>query len=212
MAEVKAYTPQTHSISTGQVLHCPYDFEKGRLIVKEMTDLLVLDLVDKGFVTDQIVLTVGYDVENLTDPERRKNYKGALTIDRYGRKVPKHAHGTANLNSQTSSTKLIMDAVTELYDTIVDNSLLIRRINITANKLSNESFGVGKKGAEQLNLFTDYEARKREEKSLEKEKQIQKAVLKIKKQYGKNAVVKGMNLEEGATTISRNKQIGGHKA
>lgn len=216
MAEVKAYKPETNSISTGQVLHCPYDFEKAKLIVKEMTDLLVLDLVDKGLVTDQIVMTVGYDIENLTDNERRKNYKGAVTTDYYGRKIPKHAHGTQNLGRQTSSTKLIMEAVMELYDRIVDKNLLIRRVNIVANRIVDESSAEENHKYEQLDLFTDYDEvkkKKEEEKAeLAKEKKVQKAMLDIKKHYGKNAVVKGMNLEEGATTIERNGQIGGHKA
>ncbi len=216
MELVKAYKPETNSVSSGQVLHCPYDFDKARLIVKEMTDQMVLDLVDKRLVTDQIVLTVGYDIENLTDPNRRRNYKGAVTIDRYGRKVPKHAHGTTNLKRQTSSTKLIMEAVMELYDRIVDKNLLIRRINITANKLVNEEFVSQNDTCEQLDLFTDYKAREaeqaKEKEALEREKRMQKAMLDIKKKFGKNAILKGMNLEEGATAKDRNEQIGGHKA
>ncbi len=216
MELVKAYKPQTNSVSSGQVLHCPYDFDKARLIVKEMTDQMVLDLVDKGLVTDQIVLTVGYDIENLTDPNRSRNYKGTVTIDRYGRKVPKHAHGTANLKRQTSSTKLITEAVMELYDRIVDKNLLVRRINITANKLVDEETASKNNTYEQLDLFTDYKAKEekdaKEEAALEREKRMQKAMLNIKKKYGKNAILKGMNLEEGATAKDRNEQIGGHKA
>lgn len=139
MEQVKAYKPETNSVCSGQVLHFPYDFDKAKLVVKEMTDLMVLDLVDKGLVTDQIVLTIGYDIENLTDPDRSRKYKGDVTIDRYGRRVPKHAHGTTNLKRQTSSTMLITDAVMELYDRIVDKNLLIRRINITANRLVDEN-------------------------------------------------------------------------
>lgn len=214
--QIKAYKPETNSICTGQVLHCPYDFDKTRLVVKEMTDLMALDLVDKGLVTDQIVLTIGYDIDNLTDPARRKKYKGAVTTDRYGRKVPKHAHGTINLKRQTSSTQMLMDAVMELYDRIVDKDLLIRRINITANKLVDEHTVTNDDAYEQLDFFTDYEAvkkqREKEEADLERERHMQEAMLNIKKKYGKNAILKGMNLQEGATAKDRNAQIGGHKA
>lgn len=215
MADVKAYKPENHSVGSGQVLHCPYNFDKARLIVREMADLLALDLVDKGLVTDQIVLTVGYDIESLTNPEIRKLYKGAVTTDHYGRKIPKHAHGTQNIGFQTSSTKLITNAVMELYDRIVNKNLLIRRVNLVANHVTEEA-SVKKKSFEQLDLFTDYEElqreRQAEEKARQDEKNIQKTILDIKKRFGKNAIVKGMNLEEGATTIDRNKQIGGHKA
>ncbi len=216
IADVKAYKPSSNCISSGQVLHCPYTSTQARLAVMEMTDLLVLDLVDKGLVTDQMVLTVGYDIENLTDPVRSNAYKGPVTVDHYGRRVPKHAHGTANLKHQTSSTKLIMDAVVELYDRIVDRDLLVRRLNLTANKVVSENAVKTVDTFEQLNLFTDYaaEEKKREEENaaLEREKRMQQAVLSIKKKYGKNAILKGMNLQEGATTIERNNQIGGHKA
>ena len=216
MDQIKAYKPETNSICTGQVLHCPYDFDKTRLVVKEMTDLMSLDLVDKGLVTDQIVLTIGYDIDNLTDLARKKRYKGAVTTDRYGRKVPKHAHGTINLKRQTSSTQILMDAVMELYDRIVDKDLLIRRINITANKLVDEHTVTNDDAYEQLDFFTDYEAvkkqRVKEEANLERERHMQEAMLNIKKKYGKNAILKGMNLQEGATAKDRNAQIGGHKA
>ncbi|WP_373261764.1 Y-family DNA polymerase [Hungatella hathewayi] len=216
MADVKAYKPETNSTGSGQVLQCPYDYAKARLIVQEMTDLLVLDLVDKGLVTDQVVLTVGYDIENLTRPEISNKYKGAVTTDYYGRRVPKHAHGTVNLNRQTSSTKLIMDAAMDLYDRIVDQELLVRRIYITVNHVVEESSISRQESFEQMDLFTDYEAlqkqRELEEQELERERQLQKAVLDIKKKFGKNALLKGMNLEEGAMTIERNHQIGGHKA
>lgn len=157
IAQVKAYKPQSNSISSGQVLQCPYDFDKGKLIVREMTELLVLDLVKKELVTDQIVVTVGYDIENLANPEKRKNYQGSITSDRYGRRVPKHAHGTANLARQTSSTSRIMDAVMELYDRIVDRKLLIRRINLTANHVVPEAAVHSSQMYEQLELFTDYD-------------------------------------------------------
>ena len=216
IADIKAYKPSTNSIGSGQVLHCPYDFEKAKLIVREMTDLLSLDLVEKGLVTDQIVLTVGYDIENLTDPKRSAKYTGPVTTDHYGRKIPKHAHGTANLKKPTSSTMLIMDAVTELFDRIVDPNLLVRRVNIAANHVVPESDVPTETVMEQLDLFTDYEAeeKKREEENaaLEREKRRQQAVLTIRKKFGKNAILKGMNLEEGATTMDRNNQIGGHKA
>lgn len=214
MEQVKAYKPSTNSVSSGQVLQCPYDFEKAKLVTREMADTMVLDLVDKGLVTDQIVLTIGYDVENLTDNRRRRKYTGSVTVDRYGRKVPKHAHGTQNLKEKTSSTRIITDAVMELYDRIVDKNLLVRRITLSANKLVPESSL--EQTFEQLDLFTDYESlekQKAEEKAaLEQEKNIQKAMLAIRKKYGKNAILKGMNLMEGATAKERNEQIGGHKA
>ena len=214
IAEIKSYKPETNSIGSGQVLQSPYTFEKAKLVVKEMTDLLVLDLVDKNLVTDQMVLTIGYDVENL---QGKSSYRGEVTTDHYGRKIPKHAHGTANLDRQTSSTKLIMDAVMELYDRIVNPDLLVRRINLTACKVVDESEAKQNSVAgEQLDIFTDYaelERRRSEEKAaLEREKNMQKAVLELKKKYGKNIILKGMNLEEDATARERNAQIGGHKA
>lgn len=216
IADIKAYKPSTNSIGSGQVLQSAYTFDKAKLIVREMTDLLVLDLVDKRLVTDQLVLTVGYDIENLTNPKIKKSYNGAVTIDRYGRTIPKSAHGTANLGRQTSSTRLIMDAVTELFERIVDKNLLVRRVNIAANHVVDETAVQKTDNFEQLDLFTDYVAvqaeKEEEEAELAREKKVQKAMLEIKKKYGKNAVLKGMNLEEGATTVDRNKQIGGHKA
>lgn len=216
MEAVKQYKPASNSISSGQVLHCPYDFERAKLIVREMVDLLVLDFVDKGLVTNQMVLTVGYDIENLTDPARRKHYKGPVTTDHYGRKIPKHAHGTVNLERITSSTRLITEAVVGLYDKIVDRELLVRRLNITANHVVPEGSVETTEYAEQLDLFTDYEAlekkRKEEEETLEREKKMQQAVLSIKKKFGKNAILRGMNFQEGATAKERNEQIGGHKA
>jgi DNA polymerase V len=216
MEQVKAYKPETNSVSSGQVLHCPYDYDKAKLIVKEMTDQMVLDLVDKGLVTDQLVLTIGYDIENLSNPNLKNQYKSEITIDRYGRKVPKHAHGTANLKKKTSSTRLITNAVMDLYDRIVDEHLLVRRITITANKLVDEKSVKQENEYQQLDLFTDYEAQRKkqaeEEEKLERERRMQEAMLSIKKKFGKNAVLKGMNLEEGATAKDRNEQIGGHKA
>ena len=215
---IKAYKPETTSIGSGQVLQSPYNFAMGKLIVREMTDLLVLDLVEKRLVTDQMVLTVGYDIENLLNPEIRKKYKGEVTTDMYGRKVPKHAHGTVNLEKHTSSTRQILEAVTALYDKIVNPELTVRRINITANRLLDE--GAARAAAEntfeQLTLFSDFEAEQKkkaaEEAQLAKERKLQEAMLSVKKRYGKNAMLKGMNLQEGAMTKERNNQIGGHKA
>jgi len=211
---IKAYKPEVNSVSSGQVLQEPYEFEKGKLIVREMIDLLVLDLVEKKLVTDQIVLTVGYDIENMTRPGI--NYTGEVTVDGYGRKVPKHAHGTANLGRQTSSTKLIIDKVMELYDEIVNPKLLVRRITVVANHLVEENTVEEKAEFEQLDLFTDYAVLRKEQaaeqEEREKERKLQEAMLSVKKKFGKNAMIKGMNLQEGAMTIERNNQIGGHKA
>ena len=255
LAEVKSYRPQRKSLVSGQVLQNAYTYEKTRIVVREMMELLALDLVDKGLLTNQIVLTVGYDIENLSDPERRKAYKGEITVDGYGRKIPKHAHGTGNLPFSTSSTKLTTDCVLEVFDRVVDESLLTRRISITANNLVLESeYKRESEGAsaepEQISMFDmlaggdDSQAPERvsskeatayseqdkpnstmvaesilgstgndnDEDSLEKEKQVQEAMLKIKKRFGKNAILKGTNLQEGATAKERNAQIGGHKA
>lgn len=216
MEDVKAYKPETNSISSGQVLHCPYEFDKARLVVKEMIDLMALDLVDKGLVTNQIVLTIGYDIENMTDKNRSQSYKGTVTTNYYGKKVPKPAHGTTNLPKRTSSTTLITNAVMELYDKIVNKKLLIRRINIVANKLVDEHSVKNVNKYEQLDLFTDYEdlkkQREKENAESEREKRMQNTILDIKKKFGKNAILKGMNLQEGATAKDRNNQIGGHKA
>ena len=217
IAAIKAYRPSSNSLSSGQVLHCPYEADKAKLVVREMTDLLVLDLVDKGLVTDQMVLTVGYDVENLTDPARRARYHGPVETDRYGRRIPKQAHGSINLDSHTSSTKKIMCAVSELFDRIVDKNLLVRRMYVVANHVLPEADAPKKNdGAVQLDLFTDYaaqeEKQKAEDAALERERKLQKAALAIKKKYGRNAILKGMNLQEGATAKDRNAQIGGHKA
>ena len=216
IAEIKKYKPSTNSLGSGQVLHCPYDNEKARLIVHEMTDLLVLDLVEKHLVTDQLVLTVGYDIENLTDPKISKYYTGPVTTDHYGRKIPKHAHGTVILERQTSSTRIIVEAMLGLFDRIVDKKLLVRRVNISANRVVSESSVSTSAPMEQLDLFTDYEELERKQKAeqaaLVREKKAQKAIIELRKKYGKNAVLKGMNLQEGATTKDRNEQVGGHKA
>lgn len=216
MADIKAYKPEVNSLGSGQVLQCPYPFDKARLIVHEMTDSLVLDLVNKRLVTNQIVLTVGYDIESLKNPAIRKSHHIEVTTDHYGRQIPKHAHGTANLEQYTSSTKQITQAVLELYDRIVDRQLLVRRINVTAARVVDAASISKEETFEQLDLFTDYEAVRRkqveEEEALAREKKVQEAMLEIKNKYGKNAILKGMNLLEGATGRDRNQQIGGHKA
>ena len=216
IADIKAYKPESNSIGSGQVLQYPYDFEKAKLVVKEMTDALVLDLVEKGLVTNQLTLTVGYDIENLTDQNRRKKYHGEVKTDRYGRKIPKHAHGTANLEGYSSSTKQIMAAMLGLFDRIVDKNLLIRRLNVTANRVIDEKSMPKPPQYQQMDFFTDYaaeqEKQKAEQAELAREKKIQEAMIDIKKRFGKNAVLKGTNLSEGATGKDRNNQIGGHKA
>ena len=215
IADAKSYKPEKKSIVSGQVLQCPYDFQKARLVVREMVDALALDLVDKGLVTNQLVLTVGYDRENLDDPSRAAQYKGPVTADRYGRKIPKHAVGTENF-SYTSSANDLLKAVTALYDRIVDKNLLIRRLSISANKLLSEASASKEEPAEQLDLFTDYAAKEQQEQADKaahtRERKLQEAMLGIKKKYGKNAILKGMNLEDGATARERNQTIGGHHA
>lgn len=207
MADIKAYRPETNSISSGQVLQQPYDFEKAKLVTREMTDALVLDLVDKGLLTDQIVLTVGYDIENLTDPARAEAYHGEVTTDGYGRKIPKHGHGSVNLGRPTASTARIVEAMMALFDRVADRNLLVRRLNVTACRVIPESQLPPEEG--QLSLFDEGQE---DTEALEREKRRQKAILTIQKKYGKNALLKGMNLEEGATARDRNGQIGGHKA
>lgn len=192
--EIKAYKPTTNSISSGQVLHCPYDFNKARIIVQEMTDLLVLDLVERKVVTNSLTLTIGYDRSSVD----QGGYTGSTVSDHYGRTVPKPAHGTANLGTNSNSTKKIMEAMLNLYDKIVSPHLLVRRVTICANNLVDEDY-------EQFDLFTDPVQRA-------KERKMQEAMINIKKKFGKNAILKGTNLEEGATTRDRNNQIGGHKA
>ena len=216
MADIKSYRPDTSSIVSGQVLQYPYTAEKARLVVREMADALALDLVEKGMVTGQLTMTVGYDIENLADPDTRRQYQGEVTVDRYGRRVPKHAHGTANLDRQTSSSLLITDAVAALYDRIINPRLLVRRISLSANRIVPASSVKEQEIYEQLDLFTDYAALRKEQEEekriLEREQKMQKAMLEIKKKYGKNAILKGISLEEGATARERNRQIGGHKA
>ena len=216
IADIKAYKPSSNSLSVGQVLKCPYNYEKTKLIVREMIDQHVLDLVDKGLVTDQIVLDLGYDIENLTDPKISAKYHGDVTTDRYGRKVPKHAHGTANLEKKTSSSHIITEATMNLFDRIINKDLLVRRITVATCKLVRESDVKTETVAEQISLFDDpVEKEKREQaerQALEQEKQMQKTIIGIKKRFGKNAILKGMNFQEGATARERNEQVGGHKA
>ncbi len=216
MTDIKSYQPESSSISGGQVLPCPYSFDKARLVVKEMADQLALDLVDKGLVTDQLVLTAGYDRTCLTDPAMQQSYQGPVTTDRYGRKIPVHAHGTINLPRQTSSARQLIASALELFDRITDKSLRIKRLSVTATRIAPEASAKKPEAFEQLDLFTDYEQLERqrlqEEALLQKERQLQTAMLSVKKKFGKNAIIKGMSLEEGATARERNQQIGGHKA
>ena len=218
IADIKAFKPESNSLSSGQVLSEPYSFEKARLVVKEMTDLLVLDLVEKGLVTDQMVLTVNYDGESLADPSIRKKYRGPVTPDYYGRPAPKPVHGSVNLEMPTSSTKRITEAVERLFDRIVHPDLLVRRMYVVANHVipEQEAAPTAADAPVQLDMFTDYEAQARqaaaEQAALDRERRRQQTILEIKRKYGKNAILRGMNLEEGATARSRNAQIGGHKA
>ena len=260
---IKAYKPENRSFSAGQVLQCPYDFEKARIVVLEMADAAALNLVEKRLTADQMVLTVVYDNENLTDPAIREKYKGPVKKDWYGRMAPKPAHGTVNLGRHPSSSRLITSAVLDLYDRIVDPDLLVRRIFLGTNHVIEEAAGTGsasgnpvfgadqkigilsgtdqtgdfagnqafpgqteeakgegESGAagswQQLDLFTDYEAleekKEREKAALEKERRLQEAMLEIRRKYGKNAILKGTSLQEGATMRDRNQSIGGHKA
>ncbi len=214
--DIKAYRPASQSLGSSQVLPCPYSAEKAKLVLREMADQLVLDLADKKLVTDQLVLTVGYDIENLTVPQRCSNYQGPVVLDSYGRQIPRHAHGTASLSRHTASSKELIRAASDLFDRIVNPILLIRRLSITANHTVPERSVSTPILYEQMNLFTDYAAlekkHKKEQAELERDKKLQQAILTIKKKYGRNAILRGMSLEEGATARERNKQIGGHKA
>lgn len=240
IAEIRSYRPETTSISSGQVLTRPYEHEETRLIVKEMSELLSYDLLKKGITTKQLILTVGYDIDNLIDPERAKKYTGEVTIDRYGRRVPKHAHGTENLDKYTSSNVVIAEAMMRLFDRVMNPALLSRRITVVANDVITEAEAKERNRYQQMDLFADFglvagdssnsssdadgdkpvglhnapeiEMLHPEEEKEERQKRVQEAALKIKDRYGKNAILKGMNLQEGGTTIERNAQIGGHKA
>lgn len=213
VADIKAYKPASNSICSGQVLHCAYTAEKAKLVVREMADAMVLELVEKGLVTDQIVLTVGYDIDNLRDTGISSSYKGEVTTDRYGREVPKHAHGTGNIGHYTSSTKEILQTVSELYDRIVNPKLLVRRITVSACRVIDEKEAEKNQPYEQMDMFSmvdNKNAQEKEERA--REKKLQTAMIDIKKKFGKNAILKGMNFEDGATAKDRNGQIGGHKA
>ncbi|MCM1163228.1 MAG: DNA methylase [Muribaculaceae bacterium] len=216
MEYIKSYHPETRSISSGQVLSCAYTFDKALTVVQEMADEVVLELVEKGLVTNQIVLTVGYDIENLTDPKIRSQYHGKVSTDFYGRQVPYHAHGTANFDSYTSSSRLIIEKVVELFSRIVNPILLVRRLTLSINRLIPENKAPKNSAAVQLDLFSDYEAVEREQRAadefLARERRRQEAIIKLRKQFGKNTILRGLNFADGATQRDRNQQIGGHKA
>lgn len=216
ISDIRGYRPQNNSLSSGQVLTEPYPFEKALLVTKEMADLLAMDLFSKRIVTNQIVLTIGYDVSNLSNPDTAAQYDGKIKGDRYGRRVPEHSHGTENLEFQTSSSEIIVDAAERLFRRIVNPDLSVRRINIVANNIVTESAVLNDSLPLQTDLFTDYpELEKKAEESKnkrQKERNRQNALLEIRDKYGKNAIIKGMNLQEGATAVKRNKQIGGHNA
>ena len=212
MADIKAYRPEAKSIGSGQVLTAPYTCGKARMVAWEMADQLALDLVAQRFVTNQLTLTVGYDIDNLRDPKRRKQYHGEVKTDRYGRQIPKHAHGTANLEEYTASSKRITAAILELYDRIVDEKLLIRRMYLTANRVTAETDVPAEPAMEQMDLFADPVQKESEAAELARERKLQEAMLGIKSKYGKNAILKGTNLLDGATAAERNDKIGGHRA
>lgn len=211
--DAKCYKPENNSISSGQVLHEPYSYDKCIIVLREMLEELTLNLVRKNMVTDTIVLTIGYDVINLLTPSIRREYYGEVTVDHYGRNVPKSAHGTAKIKYKTSSTKIITESVLKLFQKIVNPKLLIRRINIAACNITT-SDTTKKMKIEQINLFSDFDDKKYEKElnDEKEEKKIQKTILNIKDKYGKNAIVKGLDLLDGATALDRNREIGGHKA
>ncbi|MBO7403133.1 MAG: DNA methylase [Lachnospiraceae bacterium] len=210
IAQIKAYRPSVNSVSSGQVLKRPYKYDETRLIVREMTELLALDLVKKGIVTDQIGLSIGYDIENLKDQWKSADFQGDVEADRYGRVVPKGAHSTENLGEYTSSTHKIMDAMMRLFDRIADKNLLTRRVTVVANRVISEKRA--KKESEEFVQLGLFDLQQEEKKPDERERKLQETMLAIQSRYGKNAILKGMNLQEGGTTIERNGQIGGHKA
>ena len=216
ICDIQSYRPKSNSLSNGQVLMEPYTYDKARIVVREMAELSSLDLVEKHLVTDQLVLDISYDITSLHNPEIRKKYHDAIVKDFYGREIPKPVHGSINLERYTSSGRLMCEAILKLFDEICDKNLLVRKLNLTTNHVVYEKKVENKETFEQLDLFTDYEElerkRKAEDAELEREKKAQKAVIEMKKRFGKNAIFKGTDLQEGATTIERNKQIGGHKA
>ena len=216
ISDIKAYKPQSNSLSIGQVLTEPYTCAKTRVVVREMTEALVLDMVEKGLATDIVELVIGYDIENLTDPVIRAKYHGPVVVDGYGRQVPKGVHGSLRLGGFTSSTRKIMDAMLEIFERIVDPELLTRRINVIAGCVREERKALMAVQLEQLDMFTDYAAlekqRKEEAEIIRREKGIQRAMVEIRNRFGKNAILRGTNFMEGATGRDRNRQIGGHKA
>ena len=216
MQQVKSYQPETKSISSGQVLQEPYTADKARNVIMEMADSVSFDLIEHKLVTDQIVLTIGYDVESLNNPLIRSKYKGKIKKDFYGRNVPVHSHGTINIERPTSSSNILVEKVSELFDSIVNPALLIRRLTLSINNLLDEKKINRQKYAIQIDLFSDYEIIKKQQKdekmNLIKERQRQEALLFLRKKFGKNIVLRGLNYAEGATQKDRNKQIGGHKA
>ena len=209
---VKSYKPVTNSLSSGQVLKEPYDYNKTRLIVKEMAELLSLDLVKKDLITSKLVLEIGYDICNLSKSNLSHFYDGEIKLDHYGREVPKHAHGTINIDHKTASTKIITDKFVELYDNIINKDLYVRRVTLTACDVVNEDDYKNILTYEQMNMFIDYNELAKQRQKERAEKSLQKAVLNIKSRYGKNAILKGMNFVAGGTTIERNGQIGGHRS
>ena len=208
--QIKSYKPKCNSLSSGQVLHCPYNYQDTKTVVKDMADGLAFDLVRKDLVTKQIVLTIEYDTENLKNPNIVEKYDGEITIDRYGRAVPKHAHGTINLESATASVQIIVKNTIILFERIINKDLLVRKINITASNVINKNEIDDE--YEQVNLFIDYEAREKQRKKELQEMKMESAMLEIRKKYGANAIFKGRNLEKSSTALERNGQIGGHKA
>lgn len=216
MDKIKAYRPSTNSLSRGQVLSEPYTFAKARVVVKEMAETISLELLDKLLLTDQVALSVGYDRGSLADPAVAAAYEGRLALDHYGRIVPKPAGGMVNLKRRTSSSKMLIEAALAIFDRTVDKRLLVRRLNISTNNVVPEDVAETQDNPLQLELFRDYDAEEKQQErtdaELQKERQVQEAVLQIKKKFGKNSILKGMNFDEGATAIERNKQIGGHKA
>ena len=211
IADIKAYRPSSRSINSGQVLQCPYTNAKTRIVVREMAENMALELVDKGLVAQQMALYIGYDIENINDAERRRHYSGEVVRDRYGRSIPKQAHGSANLENPTASTKLITEAVLGIFDKVADKGLLVRRITVCANGIEYEAELNARPHAQQMSLFYDAAAESEKQAELARERRAQRAMLAIKKKFGKNAILKGMNLKEGATARERNHQIGGHR-
>ena len=211
IADIKAYKPENSSIASGQVLQDPYTFHKARLVMREMAEAIALDLVEKGMVCDQLTVTVGYDRENLQDPARRERYHGPVTTDPYGRAIPKHGHGTVRLGGPTASTRKILDAVLPLFDRVADPALLVRRLNLTAEHIVSEK-DLPRQEFQQLDLFTDPTAQAKEQERDRRERLLQEAMVSIRQKHGKNAILKGCDLEDGATTRQRNEQIGGHQA